>query len=125
MARTVIRTQTAAITRTEYQGFQEAYDFFNRALFSSLPQVLVTLQRHARTYGYFSPERFNGRIDKLDFGHLPHFESKSIGRATHVLFVLKGWPCSPCRSRLVENLGRLYTIEVAQVESILDPRMSL
>jgi hypothetical protein len=22
------------------------------------------LQRHARTYGYFSPERFNGRIDK-------------------------------------------------------------
>jgi predicted SprT family Zn-dependent metalloprotease len=29
-----------------------------------LPQVLVTLQRHARTYGYFSPQRFNGRIDK-------------------------------------------------------------
>jgi SprT-like family len=30
----------------------------------SLPQVLVTLQRHANTRGYFSPERFRGRIDK-------------------------------------------------------------
>jgi SprT-like family len=57
--------KTAAITVTEYQGFQKAYDFFNRELFGgNLPQVLVTLQRHARTYGYFSPQRFNGRIDK-------------------------------------------------------------
>ena len=56
---------TAALTRTAYQGFQDAYDFFNRELFAgSLPQVLVTLQRHARTYGYFSPQRFHGRIDK-------------------------------------------------------------
>jgi hypothetical protein len=57
--------KTAAITITEYQAFQRAYDFFNRELFAgSLPQVLVTLQRQARTYGYFSPQRFNGRIDK-------------------------------------------------------------
>jgi hypothetical protein len=57
--------KTVAITVTEYQAFQKAYDFFNRELFAgSLPQVLVTLQRHARTYGYFSPQRFNGRIDK-------------------------------------------------------------
>jgi SprT-like family len=57
--------KTAAITITEYQGFQTAYDFFNRELFGgSLPQVLVTLQRHANTRGYFSPERFAGRIDK-------------------------------------------------------------
>jgi hypothetical protein len=57
--------RTAAITITEYQGFQKAYDFFNRELFGgSLPQVLVTLQRHARTYGYFSPQRFSGRVDK-------------------------------------------------------------
>jgi hypothetical protein len=56
--------KTAAITITEYQGFQTAYDFFNRELFGgSLPQVLVTLQRHAKTKGYFSPERFTGRID--------------------------------------------------------------
>jgi len=55
----------AVITLKEYQGFQRAYDFFNREFFAgSLPQVLVTLQRHANTRGYFSPERFHGRIDK-------------------------------------------------------------
>ena len=44
-----------ALTITEYQGFQTAYDFFNRELFGgSVPQVLVTLQRHANTKGYFS-----------------------------------------------------------------------
>ncbi len=32
----------AVITLQEYQGFQRAYDFFNRELFAdSLPQVLV------------------------------------------------------------------------------------
>jgi ribosomal protein S27AE len=55
----------AVITLKEYQGFQRAYDFFNRELFAgSLPQVLVTLQRHANTRGYFSPERFKGRVEK-------------------------------------------------------------
>ena len=49
------------ITLKEYQGFQRAYDFFNRELFAgSLPQVLVTLQRHANTRGYFAPFRFKG-----------------------------------------------------------------
>jgi hypothetical protein len=53
------------ITLKEYQGFQRAYDFFNKELFAgSLPQVLVTLQRHAHSRGYFSPERFHGRIEK-------------------------------------------------------------
>src|SRR5881275_1579583 len=57
--------KTVAITITAYQGLQKAYDFCNRELFGgSLPQVLVTLQRHANTRGYFSPERFAGRIDK-------------------------------------------------------------
>ena len=57
--------EITALTVTAYQGFQTAYDFFNRELFGgSLPQVLVTLQRHAKTYGYFSPQRFSGRIDK-------------------------------------------------------------
>jgi SprT-like family len=51
-----------AITPTEYGAFQEAYDFLNAELFgSSLPPVLVTLQRHAKVQGYFSPERFSGR----------------------------------------------------------------
>jgi hypothetical protein len=55
----------SVITLKEYQGFQRAYDFFNREFFAgSLSQVLVTLQRYANTRGYFSPERFHGRIDK-------------------------------------------------------------
>jgi SprT-like family len=53
------------ITQAEYRAFQQAYDFFNKELFAgSLPAVLVTLQRHAKAYGYFSPERFVGRNGK-------------------------------------------------------------
>jgi predicted SprT family Zn-dependent metalloprotease len=51
-----------AITKEQYDAFQKAYDFLNKGLFgSSLPPVLVTLQRHAKAYGYFSAERFIGR----------------------------------------------------------------
>jgi predicted SprT family Zn-dependent metalloprotease len=51
-----------AITPAEYRAFQKAYDFFNAELFGGiLPHVLVTLQRHAKARGYFSPERFTGR----------------------------------------------------------------
>jgi len=53
-----------AITQAQYRALQEAYDFFNAELFGgSLPHVLVTLQRHARAKGYFSPERFTGRTE--------------------------------------------------------------
>ena len=51
-----------AITRTEYSGFQSAFDFFNAELFDgSLPSLLITLQRRANSRGYFSPKRFAGR----------------------------------------------------------------
>jgi len=54
------------ITPAQYRAFQEAYDFFNTELFGgSLPHVLVTLQRHANARGYFSPERFTGRIEAV------------------------------------------------------------
>lgn len=57
-------TMQDTITQAEYNAFQRAYDFFNAELFGGmLPEVLVTLQRHARAYGYFSPERFIGRSD--------------------------------------------------------------
>lgn len=50
------------ITENEYAAFQQAYSFFNVRLFSGrLPDVLVTLQRHAKAKGYFSPERFVAR----------------------------------------------------------------
>lgn len=57
-------TTKEPITPAQYRAFQEAYDFFNAELFGgSLPHVLVTLQRHAKARGYFSPERFTGRIE--------------------------------------------------------------
>jgi hypothetical protein len=58
-------SRTPTITQSEYRTFQQAYDFFNAELFAgSLPQVLVTLQRHAKAYGYFAPERFIGRVEQ-------------------------------------------------------------
>ena len=50
------------LTTAEYRTLQEAYDYFNVALFDgSLPQVLITLQRHHRALGYFSARRFQSR----------------------------------------------------------------
>jgi hypothetical protein len=66
---TVFRT-TEPITPAEYRRFQEAYDFFNRELWaSSLPNVLVTLQRRAGMKGYFSAQRFTGRQDANGTAH--------------------------------------------------------
>jgi hypothetical protein len=78
--------KTATTTITEYQGFQHAYDFFNRELFDgSLPQVLVTLQRHANTRGYFSPERFSGRIDNAAVHELALNPDSFIGRTDEMI----------------------------------------
>src|ERR1039457_6968508 len=50
------------VTIKEYKGFQYAFDWFNKTLFdNTLPQVLITLQRRPKSYGYFSPNRFSGR----------------------------------------------------------------
>jgi predicted SprT family Zn-dependent metalloprotease len=46
-------------TKQTYSELQDAYDFFNKALFSNqLPPCLITLQRHKKSYGYFSFEKF-------------------------------------------------------------------
>jgi SprT-like family len=59
--------QPVAITPIEYSGLQEAYDHFNAALFdSALPDVFITYQRKAHSFGYFSPDRFAGRVGKFD-----------------------------------------------------------
>jgi hypothetical protein len=76
----------AVITLKEYQGFQRAYDFFNRELFAgSLPQVLVTLQRHANTRGYFSPERFKGRVEKAAVHELALNPDTFTGRTDELI----------------------------------------
>ena len=52
-------------TKETYDRFQEAYAYFNRALFEGqLPNCLITLQRNKRSYGYFCGDRF-GRADGL------------------------------------------------------------
>jgi hypothetical protein len=56
----------AAITPLEYGGLQEAFDHFNAALFDgALPDVFITYQRCANSSGYFSPNRYSGRIGNL------------------------------------------------------------
>src|SRR4029450_9673174 len=76
----------AVITLKEYQGFQRAYDFFNRELFAgSLPQVLVTLQRHANTRGYFSPQRFKGRVDRQTVPELALNPDTFTGRTDELI----------------------------------------
>jgi predicted SprT family Zn-dependent metalloprotease len=46
-------------TTETYNGLQVAYDFFNQRIFdAALPHCLMTLQRHRRTYAYYSPKRF-------------------------------------------------------------------
>jgi len=57
--------QNNKITLTEYTEFQDAFDFFNRQLFDGgLPEALVTLQRKARSRGYFHAERFASRANQ-------------------------------------------------------------
>jgi predicted SprT family Zn-dependent metalloprotease len=52
-------------TIREYKALQDAYDFFNKELFSnSLPQVLITLQRHSKSLGYHKANSFANRNDK-------------------------------------------------------------
>jgi hypothetical protein len=76
----------AVITLKEYQGFQKAYDFFNRELFAgALPQVLVTLQRHANSRGYFSPERFKGRVEKSSAHELALNPDTFTGRSDELI----------------------------------------
>jgi hypothetical protein len=76
--------QHEPITPAEYRSLQRADDFFNRELFaSSLPPVLVTLQRHGRAYGYFSPERFIGRTDQ-EVAHELALNPDHFGRTDEV-----------------------------------------
>jgi hypothetical protein len=51
-----------AITPLEYGGLQRAFAHLNATLFEgSLPDVLLTLQRKANSYGHFGADRFSER----------------------------------------------------------------
>jgi hypothetical protein len=58
--------QPVALTPIEYGGLQEAYDHLNAELFDrALPDVFITYQRKANSVGYFSPDRFSGRVGEF------------------------------------------------------------
>ncbi|MEM7133415.1 MAG: SprT-like domain-containing protein [Chloroflexota bacterium] len=51
-----------ATTTKEYSAFDYAYSWYNQTLFdSTLPNCLITLQRHRLAYGYYWPNRFQHR----------------------------------------------------------------
>jgi SprT-like family len=71
----------AAITPIEYGGLQEAYDHFNTALFGGgLGDVFITYQRRAHSRGYFSADRFSGRIGEFGKHELALNPDHFIGR---------------------------------------------
>jgi len=56
------------ITGDEYSAFDSAYQWFNQQLFGGrLPPCLITLQRKARSRGYYANERFGHRINAAAF----------------------------------------------------------
>jgi len=51
-----------AITPLEYGGLQQAFAFLNGRLFDgALPNVFITLSRHAKSGGHFAPDRLTKR----------------------------------------------------------------
>lgn len=78
------KTDTRPTTRA-YSSLDSAYTHFNKTLFgSSLPPCLITLQRHAKAYGYYSGERFtlttatdDGFVDEIAMNP-QHFASRPI-----------------------------------------------
>jgi hypothetical protein len=49
-------------TREAYAGFYTAWDYFNGSLFGNkLPACLITMQRWARSKGFFAGEQFGHR----------------------------------------------------------------
>lgn len=83
---TIPYPKTAPTTQV-HQALQFAYDFFNRSLFAGqLPPCLISLQRKAKTQGYFSFRRFiseDGRytdeiaLNPEFFGVLPVLDTLS------------------------------------------------
>ena len=56
--------RTIRITGKEYTAFDDAYDWFNQRLFEGrLPPCLITLQRKAKSHGYFANNRFGHRVE--------------------------------------------------------------
>lgn len=69
-------------TPETYDALQRAYEYLNARLFDDgLPNCVITLRRHAKSYGYFSGDRFvsgNGELtDEIALNPL-HFQNRSL-----------------------------------------------
>jgi len=85
------KAKTVTPTGMAYESLQLAYDHFNRDLFGgSLPPALITLQRHARSYGYFHGDRFTPahaegkHVDEIAMNPL-HFAERSVEKTLSTL----------------------------------------
>lgn len=73
--------EPVAITPVEYGGLQQAYDYFNKALFNGgLIDVFIVYQRRAHSRGYFAPDRFSARVGKFGRHELALNPDNFIGR---------------------------------------------
>jgi hypothetical protein len=65
--------QQKAVTLAEYRGWQGAYAFFNKRLFSDCPlgeNVIIVLQRHAHMRGHYAHSRYGGRNSRDEAAEL-------------------------------------------------------
>jgi predicted SprT family Zn-dependent metalloprotease len=61
------RDAAAQPTTQQYGELSAAFDFFNDTLFyGALPRCLITMQRHAKMFGYFHAERFTDGVAIAD-----------------------------------------------------------
>lgn len=74
-----------SITVETYTALQDAYDYFNKALFGGkLPPCLITLPYHRGAYGYFRHEPFSKRTSSKMIkantakGKLPNAGKKAV-----------------------------------------------
>lgn len=59
------KQEITLITEKQYSDLDKAYSYFNKHLFGNkLPECLITLNRKARTYGYYHHEKFQNRENK-------------------------------------------------------------
>ena len=50
------------ITTKQYKSLDDAYAYFNKKLFGNkLPDCMITLQRHAKAFGFLHPDKFADR----------------------------------------------------------------
>ena len=76
------KSEPISITPVEYNGLQQAYDHFNRALFGgALPDVFITLQRKTNSRGYFGEDRFSSRVGSFKRSELALNPDAFIGRS--------------------------------------------